>query len=608
MTPSNSTDLSVPSDWEAILRESEDRFRAGFDYAPIGMALVATDGRWLRVNQSLCRILGYSMQELLGTDFQTLTHPDDLDTDLNFVRQMLAGSLTHYEMDKRYLHKDGRTIWILLSVSLVWNRDRQPLYFISQIQDVTARKELEQQLRASDERLRTIADNVPVCIGYVDVQERLQFANRAFLQVAGFSADYSGMLLRDFLGESAYAASADAAQRALHGERVTYLRDVVIDAQRRQQQVTYLPDLDESGLVKGFYGLTYDVTEFTQLNAELRQAQADLEAVLNNVPAIIGYWHKDYTSRFANRAYEETFGLPPGGMRGRHVREVLGGATYAASEAHMEATLAGEAQTFERATTRADGSVRHMHLNYVPDRRDGEVAGLYVLAVDITELNDSRERVRSLAQRLESAQEDERQSLALRLHEGIAQDLFVTKLSVDYLKTQAGGRAGVSEACAELTVQIDNMLNQVRHISHELRPDALSHARLAQSLDHLKPLGEHVGLRVEITEALSFPELPEIVRTIFFRAAQEALRNTIRHAYATLLSITLSANADRISMTIEDDGVGITDGDLCKPGSLGLVGIEERFKAFRGGTSVSNGQLRGAVLIAYVPADVADAC
>jgi PAS domain S-box-containing protein len=132
---------------ESDLRESEERFRTAFESAAIGMAMVAPDGRFLRVNQALCRIIGYTTEELLRLDFQTITHPDDLDTDLAFARKVLDGSIRTFEMEKRYFHKGGQTISILLSVSLVRDDGGQPLYFISQIQDITERKRLEQALR-----------------------------------------------------------------------------------------------------------------------------------------------------------------------------------------------------------------------------------------------------------------------------------------------------------------------------------------------------------------------------------------------------------------------------------------------------------------------------
>ena len=156
-----SIDIDARKRMEIALRESEERSRGAFKFAAIGMALVAPDGRWLRVNRALCEIVGYTAEELLATTFQAITHPDDLDADMEYVRQMLDGSRSHYDMEKRYFHKDGRIVWILLSVSLVRDNAGQPLYFVSQIQDFTARKRTESQLIDSEFRYRTIANLVP---------------------------------------------------------------------------------------------------------------------------------------------------------------------------------------------------------------------------------------------------------------------------------------------------------------------------------------------------------------------------------------------------------------------------------------------------------------
>ncbi|MEP6621911.1 MAG: PAS domain S-box protein [bacterium] len=133
----------------AEFRLSEERFRSAFEEAPIGIALIAPDGRWLRVNRSMCELVGYSEGELLATNFQTITHPDDLDADMTLVRQVLDGAIPSYQMEKRYFHKSGHVVNILLSVSLVRDLSGSPLYFISQIQDITERKRSELLLRDS---------------------------------------------------------------------------------------------------------------------------------------------------------------------------------------------------------------------------------------------------------------------------------------------------------------------------------------------------------------------------------------------------------------------------------------------------------------------------
>jgi len=129
------------------LRQSEERYRQVEQHAPIGLALVSPAGRWLRVNPALCALVGYTTKELLARTFQDVTHPDDLDADVEQVRRVLAGAIDTYQMEKRYVRKDGALVWVLLSVSLVRDAAGQPLYFISQIQDIDQRKQAEESLR-----------------------------------------------------------------------------------------------------------------------------------------------------------------------------------------------------------------------------------------------------------------------------------------------------------------------------------------------------------------------------------------------------------------------------------------------------------------------------
>ncbi|MFB2836313.1 PAS domain S-box protein [Aerosakkonemataceae cyanobacterium BLCC-F167] len=142
-----------PKQTEEALKESEARFRNAFDYAAIGMAVVGLDGQWLEVNRSLCEIVGYSEQELLNTNFQAITHPDDLVKDVNLIQQLLTGEIRYFHLEKRYIHKLGYSVWIFLSGCLIRDTESKPLYFISQIKDITERKLGEEKLRSSEERL-----------------------------------------------------------------------------------------------------------------------------------------------------------------------------------------------------------------------------------------------------------------------------------------------------------------------------------------------------------------------------------------------------------------------------------------------------------------------
>ncbi|MEI9866633.1 MAG: PAS domain S-box protein [Limisphaerales bacterium] len=170
---------------EAILRESEERFRRAFDDAPIGMALVNVDGRWLSVNPAICAMIGYSEGELLKTNFQSITHPEDLETDLALMRQLLAGEIRDYKMEKRYLQKDAQIMHALLTVSLVRDAEKRPLYFVAQILNITAdkqraieREKLIADLQKALADVKTLSGLLPICAGCKSIRDDHGYWNR----------------------------------------------------------------------------------------------------------------------------------------------------------------------------------------------------------------------------------------------------------------------------------------------------------------------------------------------------------------------------------------------------------------------------------------------
>jgi PAS domain S-box-containing protein len=160
---STALDITDRKQYEEALRQSQAQFRATFAQAAVGIAHVSLDGHWLRVNQKLCEILGYSVAELTECTFQDITHPDDLETDLAYVRQLLAGEIQTYSMEKRYFHKSGETVWIELTVSLVREETEEgqdlhsgvgmPQYFISVIEEINDRKQAQSELQARSRQL-----------------------------------------------------------------------------------------------------------------------------------------------------------------------------------------------------------------------------------------------------------------------------------------------------------------------------------------------------------------------------------------------------------------------------------------------------------------------
>lgn len=166
------TEVSKHIQTENDLRKSEERFRATFDQAAVGIAHVSPDGRFLRINQKFCDIVGYSKEEMLKLSFQEITHPDDLDMDLDFVRKILDGKIDTYSIEKRYRQKNGGFIWILLTVSLVRNKSGEPKWAVSVVKDISERKKTEKKINEYQNRLQALASQLTL----VEEKERRRIA------------------------------------------------------------------------------------------------------------------------------------------------------------------------------------------------------------------------------------------------------------------------------------------------------------------------------------------------------------------------------------------------------------------------------------------------
>ncbi len=174
---------------EDALRAAEQLFRRAFDDAPIGMALIDLDGRWLRLNRSLCQMLGRSEQELRTTQLNELSHPDDRRLDLPLTKELLAGRRRSYAIEKRYLRADGNMVHALLHVSLMHGDGERPLYFLCQMVDVTERRRAQAERQASEDRLQAIIDNSPALIIVKDLEHRYLLVNRRWEELFGVPSE-----------------------------------------------------------------------------------------------------------------------------------------------------------------------------------------------------------------------------------------------------------------------------------------------------------------------------------------------------------------------------------------------------------------------------------
>lgn len=308
------------------ISESETRFRHAMEYSAIGMALVAPGGQWLQVNKSLCRLLGYSQHELEGMTFQQLSHPDDLNADLMQMDALLAGDIDSYSMEKRYLHSDGHTVWALLAVSLVRDSDRQPLYFISQIEDITGLRQTEKVNRQLMERITLANEAAGIGVWEWNLQTGEMNWDRRMFQLYHLPESESitqrswlNCLLpadrkkvTDLLAEAVRTVSpVDVEYRIETTAGIRYIRC-------QGNMVA-----DEAGHISRMLGINQDVTVFRRLTDALDQERERMHITLDAIDEAVISTDEEMQVIFMNPVAEKMTGWPQHHAVGKPITDIL---------------------------------------------------------------------------------------------------------------------------------------------------------------------------------------------------------------------------------------------------------------------------------------------
>lgn len=308
------------------ISQSETRFRHAMEFSVIGMALVSPEGCWLQVNESLCRILGYRKDELVGMNFQQFTHPDDVATDLIQGLTLLAGEQETYSLKKRYFRKDGEIVWVLLAVSLVRDSELQPLYFISQMEDISDLKQTEEINRSLMQRI-TLANKA----GGIGVWEwdlntgKMNWDTRMF-QIYGLKE--SGQATYLTWVNSMLAVDRQAAIDAFdEGIRNSSPVDLVFRIQTDEgirfirSQSTLV--LDENGMVERMLGINQDVTAMRQLTDELHEEKERMHITLDAIGEAVISTDEEMRVTFMNPVAESMSGWSQEQAAGKAISNVL---------------------------------------------------------------------------------------------------------------------------------------------------------------------------------------------------------------------------------------------------------------------------------------------
>ena len=424
-------DISARVHAEAEAAEREALFRATFEQAPVGIVHVDVDGRLLRVNQTFCDFVGHPAEWLVEMGIRAVSHAEDVDAELGLLRQVLDGRIDRYEMRKRYVHRDGRLLWGQLTVSLRRDDDGQPLHFIAVVEDIAAtvqaetalrrahdeleqrvaertrelesanrtlaveveqRREAEGALRESEVRMRAILENSHDAFIAMDEAGCVVEWNRSAEAIFGWRrAEVVGRPLNAFIVpdrfQSLHGESMAARYLAGGGSRVLDQR-LELPARHRNGHefpVEVTVNLVRLGGRHLFTAFLHDISERVAAERQLRESEARLRTITDNVPAMIAHVGPDLRFRFANSAYCEWFDRSDD-IAGLHVRDVIGEDGYARALPQIERAQSGQRGALDRMRLQPDGSERHSHVVLIPDATslaDGAF-GFFVAAHDVT--------------------------------------------------------------------------------------------------------------------------------------------------------------------------------------------------------------------------------
>lgn len=398
---------------QQALENSEARFRAMFEQASVGIAIreLTEHPRFLRVNRKLCEILGYSESELLAMTTTALTAEEDLESTQKINQKLLSGELNHYSRRKRYRCKDGRIIWVNLSVSRLDEgiQGGKVGYLLSVIQDITEQVESEGRMIESEARYRQIFALTPLPM-YLRDEETLQFidVNKACQEMYGYTREEMlEMSLIDIL-------TPEERERHLH---TPYVRSMATGERLQKQHSRRdggLIDVEIHSYPTMLAGrkvrlvLIRDMTEQLKMERLLRDNEARLRAIADNVPAVIAFFDAEKVLQYSNFAFDRWFGSGDA----HPAEDGVTGSWNEGLAPLLERALLGDEVTTER-NLRTRAGQRVVRLTLIPHRKDdGLVAGAYLMGYDLTDFRRAEAEVRHLNAELEQRVEQRTHALA----------------------------------------------------------------------------------------------------------------------------------------------------------------------------------------------------
>jgi PAS domain S-box-containing protein len=601
----------------AALRNSEEHHRRLIDILPDAVCLIHPDGRLLAVNSQAVSMLGYgSADELMLRTIFDIAPPQEHDRiRADFVVALKAGMLRNIEY--AMLKKNGTVFEVELSATASLGVNIQPAgLLICVVRDITERKQVQAALQSSEERFRQMADHIQQVFWMSNADKsKIIYVSPAYEEIWGRSLNslYSepGSWLESVHPEDRQRVSSSILARQAAREYDEVYRVVRPDESIRWVRDRAFPISDASGNIYRIVGIADDITKSKHAWDALGESEARKRAIMQ--AALDGIITIDHQGRMVemNSAAGKILAHSRSKLMGENIMELIPVSLRPWFQNGLTNCFAGDkgpslGSRVELPAMRSDGSQFFAEFTITRIRLAGPpMFTIYIR--DISQRKRTEAELRSLSQRVISAQEAERSRIAQELHDGVNQMVASVKMRLH--KVQAN-LPDLKPAASEILARCDRLLVKVleenRRIAHNLRPTDLDNLGLAAACtSFLSDVQLRTNLQFQCRITSQAKNLPADVGLHLFRIVQESVNNIEKYAKAKLVKLQIRFQGDSVVLRIQDDGQGFDAKELKlgrKPRhGLGFTNMRERARSLGGSCEVTSVCGRGTTITVRVP-------
>ncbi|MGV3466973.1 MAG: PAS domain S-box protein [Heyndrickxia sp.] len=385
--------------------EQESLFWQAFHYAPIGMALISLDGKVLKVNPIACSLLGYNEDELRCMYMDDYTHPDDLELNICLKREVLEGIRDSYSLEKRLYHKYGHIISVLLTITLVRDKNHSPLFFISQIQDISKQKKTEENLLEIKKQYKLITENSVDIIGKYDSFIRLRYISQSCFEITGYTPD-------EIIGKCVLdLCHPDDIEEILENHRnmvnFAETRRLCYRVKHKNGHYIWLETtaqaiFDENNHLVEVLSFSRNVTDRKNYEMQIKESEERYKSLFENHPDVTFSLDLEGNFTSINQAFQDTLGYSMADLLGNEYLSNLIIHNREKIKYHFNQTISGNVQRFQIMGNRKNGKALIFDVTYIPMVVDKQVVGVYGIARDVTARRKVEKDLKLARERLES--------------------------------------------------------------------------------------------------------------------------------------------------------------------------------------------------------------